>query len=254
MRLYLNDLEYIETTEGIDLSMPINQGKQNANAWYCEPVKITPVINENFTGDTTKGGSVNFKGITINPHGNGTHTECVGHISIEPFTINQCLKEFHFLGRVISIQPKKIEHVKDATEDTIIDRDQIEQITQNWTGEKALIIRTLPNQSDKLRLDYSGTNPTYFTLEAMKYINELGVEHLMVDLPSVDRELDDGVLECHHEFWNYPNNTQAHKTISELLFVPDDLKDGRYFVHVQIMSIENDASPSKIMVHQIKKA
>ena len=47
-----------------------------------------------WVGDVKQGGSVNFRNISFNPHGNGTHTECVGHISKEDFSINQCLKKF----------------------------------------------------------------------------------------------------------------------------------------------------------------
>ena len=35
----------------------------------------------------------------------------------------------------------------------------------------------------------------------MNYIVELGVKHLLVDFPSVDRLLDEGRLTCHNIFW-----------------------------------------------------
>ena len=123
--------------------------------------------------------------------------------------------------------------------------------TQDWKGEKVLIVRTLPNDTTKKNRQYSDTNPPYFTAEAIDYINELGVDHLMVDLPSIDREQDKGELVGHHRFWNYPEQPQTHKTISELLFIPTEAIDDRYMVNIQIMSIESDASPSKIMVYPI---
>jgi kynurenine formamidase len=251
MRFYINKSQYILTDEGIDLSIPIITGDRNVNAWYCPPVSIEPVISDQFIGDVNRGGAVNFRNIKLNPHGNGTHTECVGHISKEDFTINQCLKEFHFYAKVISIKPNEFWNEEFQENDKVIDRKQIEDATQNWSGEKALVIRTLENNAAKMQQQYSNSNPAYLTKGAIDLINELEVDHLMVDLPSVDRELDNGLLIAHKAFWNYPENPQTQKTISELVYVPNNLKDGTYIIQIQIMSIESDASPSKIMAHII---
>lgn len=251
MKLHLNKEQYIETTQGFDLSIPLRAGAINVNAWYASPVQIKPVITENFIGDVNKGGTVNFRDLYLNPHGNGTHTECVGHISKENFTINQCLKEFHFLGRLISVTPETYFNSDFNETDHIISKEVLENAIQSSGDEKALIIRTLPNSEEKLNFHYSNTNPPYFTKQAIEYLNEIGIDHLMVDLPSVDREVDNGALVAHKTFWNYPNNPQLSKTISELLFIPNSVRDDTYLIHLQIMSIESDASPSKIMAHKI---
>lgn len=251
MRLFLNTKQFIETDHGFDLSISIHEGINNVNAWYCDPVRIEPVKTDNFIGDTTQGGVVNFKNILINPHGNGTHTECVGHISIEKYTINQCLKSFHSLGRIITVKPieRWNEHFQET--DFCIDAQLIRDQVTDWQDEKTLIVRTLENPTSKRVKQYSGSNPPYFTAEAMELINELGVDHLMVDLPSVDRESDEGKLICHHSFWNYPSNPLLHKTISELLYIPESVLDGKYVIGIQIISIESDASPSKIIAYPI---
>jgi len=251
MKLHLSKNQYIETNNGIDLSIPIRTGENNVNAWYCNPVDISPVVSGDFIGDVNQGSPVNFKNITLNPHGNGTHTECVGHISKEPYTINQCLKEFHFMAELISVNPAVVQNKEFDCNDLIIEDTELKKKIKNWQKQKALIVRTLDNSEEKINRQYSGTNPAYFSQKAMAYINHIGVEHLMVDLPSVDREVDNGKLACHHLFWNYPSNTQSHKTISELLFIPNSLVDGTYFIQIQIMSIESDASPSKILAHPI---
>ena len=253
MKFFLNSTHYFNTKDGVDLSIPLRDGDENVNAWYCDPVRIEPVKTEHFIGDVNQGGVVNFKNIFLNPHGNGTHTECVGHISKEAFTINQCLKEFHFYGRVISVIQNLRWNEAFQENDQCIDVHEIRAATKNWKDEKVLIIRSLPNLIEKKKHRYSATNPPYFTAEAIEYINDLGVEHLMVDLPSIDRENDNGELSGHHRFWNYPKDPQIHKTISELLFIPDSVRDDRYIVNIQIMSIESDASPSKIMLYPILK-
>ena len=43
--------------------------------------------------------------------------------------------------------------------------------------------------------------PAFFSIESMKYIVSLGIKHLLVDMPSVDRLFDDGILSAHNIFW-----------------------------------------------------
>lgn len=251
MKLFLNDTEYFETNEGMDLSIPLRNGSENAMAWYADPVEIQPVVMGDFIGDVNQGGAVNFKTVKMNPHGNGTHTECVGHISSEPYTINQCLKSFHFIGQIITVNPDGFYNAKYDETDLVITKKHIaDNIDTAFNGE-VLVIRTLPNDSDKTNFNYANVNPPYLEFEAMQFINNLGIKHLMVDMPSVDRESDEGVLQAHHLFWDYPNDPQLDKTITEMVYVPNAIKDGRYMFHIQIMSLEMDASPSKIMVHTI---
>ena len=84
-------------------------------------------------------------------------------------------------------------------------------------------------------------------------INDWGIKHLMVDLPSVDREVDKTLI-AHKTFWNYPENPILDKTITELIYVPNNVPDGLYIVSIQIMSIESDASPSKIVLYEINRS
>ena len=202
-----NQLYKINLNEPIDISIPLSNNKNCTSAWYVEPMKLEPVVNGEWIGDVNKGGSVNFRNITFNPHGNGTHTECVGHISKEWVSINQCLKQFMFLAKLISVTPIVTEN-----KDKVITKEQLQRAIGGDKPE-AIVIRTLPNQIDKLTAQYSNTNPAYILQDAILYLNEIGVEHLLIDLPSVDRENDEGKLLAHHAFWQYPSNTQFHKTI-----------------------------------------
>ena len=49
--------------------------------------------------------------------------------------------------------------------------------------------------------------PPFFSFEAMELVAELGVKHLLVDMPSVDRTFDEGRLSAHHIFWNVPQGS-----------------------------------------------
>lgn len=227
----------------IDISMPLHTGKECVSAWYVPPMKIEPVIMGSWIGDVNRGGTVNFRNIAFNPHGNGTHTECVGHISSEFITINQCLKQFFFIAELITLLPEE------RNGDHILTRKAIESAL----GEKqpeALVIRTLSNSPAKLTMQYSNTNPPYLEKEAVEFMLSRGVDHLLIDLPSVDREVDNGVLAAHHAFWEYPENTKKHRTITELIYVPNHVFDGTFLLNLQIASFENDASPSKPVLYQ----
>lgn len=239
---------HADLSKPIDISIPLRAGEENVNAWYVQPVKIEPVRMGDWIGDVKQGGSVNFRNIFFNPHGNGTHTECVGHISKEDYSINQVLKKFFFMAELITVLP---DETKEG--DKIITKEHIE----NCLGEKrpeAIIIRTLDNHISKINKHYSNSNPTYLHQGAAALIDSLGIDHLLIDLPSVDKEEDGGKLLSHHAFWQYPHNTQLQRTITEMVYVPNNVFDGSYLLNIQIASFENDASPSKPVLYQLNAA
>lgn len=227
----------IDLTKQIDISIPIDNNG-GVNAFYISPAKFEPIRVGSFVGSVAEGGSANCENLFINAHGNGTHTECVGHISKERIAINDCLKEFFHFAQLISVVPEN------KNSDFVITLDSISSLEKNSDCE-AIIIRTLPNSIDKLSKNYSGTNPCYIDAKVCKRIRELGYKHLLIDLPSVDREEDGGELSAHKEFWNFNNEPRRDMTITELIFVPSEIPDGNYFLNIQIASLMTDASPSK---------
>ncbi len=231
----------------LDISIPLKPGAHSVNCFYAPLMETAPVIAGDFVGSTAMGGPVNFLNIRLNPHGNGTHTECVGHIAKEPFTINQSLNNFHFIAKLVTIYPSR-----DVNNDRMVLKKQIAEVLQSSEAE-ALIIRTMPNDELKLQTNYSGSNPPFVHHEAIKYVVECGIQHLLIDLPSVDREEDDGKLLAHKAFWQYPDKVRKNCTISELIFVPNGIKDGLYLLNLQIASFEIDVSPSKPVIYDLKK-
>ena len=146
-----------DLSKPIALSVPLRAGEHTVNAWHAAPVKIEPVKMSDWIGEVSAGASVNFRNIFFNPHGNGTHTECVGHISKENYSINQCLKEFFFIAELISILPDEL-----PGGDRVITATHIENCLQGKKPE-ALIIRTVSNPVAKTEMQYSDTNPPYIT-------------------------------------------------------------------------------------------
>ncbi len=227
----------IDLNKGIDLSIPIEPNK-GVNAFHIPSAQFEPIRVGSFVGSVLEGGSANCENLFLNAHGNGTHTECIGHISKERICINDCLTNFFYFAQLITTNPIK----KD--DDFIVGLECLSSFKKIEDCE-ALIIRTQPNSSEKLSRNYSGSNPTYLSAELCKHLRELGIKHLLIDLPSVDREEDGGELAAHKAYWDFHESFRKDMTITELIYVPDEVIDGTYFLNLQIASLMTDASPSK---------
>jgi len=244
------ELYKVDLAKPIDISIALSPN--GPRAWYVDQMKIEPVLSQAFIGSVVLGGSVNFNNIHFNPHGHGTHTECYGHIAEELVYLNRVMNQFFFIAELISVTP---ERVREETEwrkkgDSIITLKQLQSALRSNDAE-AIVIRTLPNSIDKLSKNYSATNFTYIEDEALQWLSEQNILHLLVDLPSVDREHDGGLLKAHHAFWNYPDNTREHATITEFIFVDDEIADGTYLLNLQVAPFENDASPSRPVLYEV---
>ncbi len=234
----------IDLTKPLDISIPIKDGDSNVNAWYIGSPKIQPEVFDKDVISVEKGASVNFNSITFNPHSHGTHTETVGHITKEKYSINKHLKRFFFLAEVITVAPEK------RGEDYVISAKQLQFAIGNKKRE-AIVVRTMPNTKDKKTRQYSNTNWTYFEEEAIKLLVKKGVKHLLVDLPSVDREEDGGELKGHNAFWNTKGAIRKDATITEFIYVSNKIEDGAYMLNLQVAPFENDATPSKPVLYKI---
>lgn len=243
--IHANSRTYtIFVDQPIDISIPLRATKDNVNAWYLPPPKIYPAVIKNWTGSVKSGASVNFNSIEFNPHAHGTHTECVGHITEEVHSINSCLKQFLFVAEVITVVPEK------NGEDLVISEKQLRYAIGNKKRE-AVVIRTLPNTKDKLNRQYANSNPPYLSEAAAVYLRNKGVKHLLVDMPSVDKEKDDGQLLAHNAFWDVDGDVRMEATITELIYVPNRVKDGKYILNLLIAPFQNDASPSKPVLYML---
>lgn len=244
MKLFLDATAYIDTRDFTDLSIGV--APSGVQAWYLNPPRIEPVTENGFVGSVALGGGVNFRNIYFNPHGHGTHTESYGHIAREVFPISTCFHEYIFRARLITLSPEN------HGDDRVITADQLIKALPSGAVE-ALLIRTLPNDATKQGFNYSNTNPPFMHKHCVDVLNSCGVNHLLVDIPSVDKERDGGELAFHHAFWEVPENPNPHRTITELIFVPNFLSDGEYLLELQVSNFENDAAPSRPLLYPIKK-
>ena len=121
----------------------------------------------------------------------------------------------------------------------------------NFKKTEAIIIRTTPNEHSKKSQVWSGHNPPYFTLNAMQKLVDLGFEHVLTDLPSADPEEDAGALAAHRIWWQYPSNTRKNASITELIFVQDEVEDGLYLLNLMVPKIASDAVPSQPVIYPL---
>lgn len=243
MRFYLNEKEFIETDSPMDLSLELSDN-QTLSAWYVSPPKMEVVRENGFLGSVEEGGDVNFRSIWFNPHGHGTHTESLGHITKNILSVNKVLKNYFFHALLISLSPEE-----KSNGDRVI---SIPTLPEGLDVE-ALIIRTLPNSDSKKSLNYADTNPPFLALDGIKVLNDFNIKHLLIDLPSVDKEKDGGALAFHHAFWEVPHINRIERTITELIFVDEKITDGEYILELQVAPFENDASPSRPVLYKINQ-
>lgn len=235
----------INLSKPLDISIAVDASKKNVNAWYIDDPKIAPVSADGWVASVKEGANINFNNIQFNPHSHITHTECVGHITKEVHSVNKNLQKFFFLTEVLTIAPAQLKN-----KDFVISKKQLQYALGNKKRE-AVVIRTIPNLSEKKSMQYSHTNPPYLLEEAAIYLREKGVEHLLIDLPSVDREKDEGKLLAHNAFWNTKGTIRKQATITEFVYVPNKVADGTYFLNLMIAPFENDATPSKPVLYEI---
>lgn len=226
---------------GYCIAIPLDHTHPQPNAFHAPLYEAAPVKAGDWTGDTREGAAVNFYNIRLNPHGNGTHTECVGHISKERYSVHETLGDGFWIAQLISVYPTSLENG-----DKIIDQLEWEE------GVEAIILRTLPNHPDKMFRHYGNTNPPYLDGGIAGKMADAKVVHLLLDLPSVDREEDGGALSAHRAFWQYPEGIRFDATITEMIYIDNDIPDGLYLLQIQIPALELDASPSRPYIYPLQ--
>jgi kynurenine formamidase len=252
----------VDFSKGHDISIPLDFNGDQPNTYGVKKASSEPFRDDKFIGDTRKGGPCNFETYSFTPHCNGTHTECIGHITDKRVDILSSLNEEIIPSNLISITPKaSSENYKPKlnSDDIVITKEDLElQLKDvNPVFLKGVIIRTIPNSDSKKSIDYMKYHPSFFSIEAMEYIVSLGVEHLLIDTPSVDRLLDEGKLSAHNIFWETKDRAlnfhAINKTITEMIFVSNNIEDGSYLLNLQIPAFVSDAAPSRPIIYKINE-
>lgn len=259
----------IDRGEPLNISIPLNFNGAQPNAYGAERAVSTPCQAGELVGDTRLGGSCNFEQYRVIPHCNGTHTESIGHITHERIAVHDSLKDAFIPATLISVAPEKIIQTSETYQidlsenDLLITRKAIEKALESADENflEGLIVRTEPNDESKLTREYLDEVPPFFSTEALLFLREKNVRHLLCDLPSIDRIFDEGKLSNHRIFWNVEQgkfetseNSLVSNTITELIYVSEKIPDDKYLLNLQIAPFSTDASPSRAVLFSISES
>lgn len=269
LTLELNGESYrVAADQPHSLAIPLHFNGPQPNHFGAAQATAQVLEGGGFVGDTSRGGSCNVKTVTLVPHCNGTHTESVSHIVDESVAVGE-LAQSLIPATLITVMPEHgaVTHDHYAPEleenDKVISKAQLAaelSAIDNALCE-ALIVRTLPNPQVKMRAEYNESHqPPFFTRDALEYLVAKGVQHLLVDFPSIDKMYDEGLLTNHHIFWQVEekthylnNNTQQHKTVTEMVYISDAINDGHYLLSLNIAPFQSDAAPSRPLLYPLEK-
>jgi arylformamidase len=256
----------IDTANPVSLALELDFAGAQPRHFGAPPASARPFEVTGFKGSVARGASCNCEVLTLIPHCNGTHTECVGHLTRERLDVSRIAPYGFVPALLVSVVPQPAADSQESSSpapqpgDLLITREALEE---EWPSElpfapRALVVRTRPNSADKASRDYSKETPPYLSQQAAQLLVERGIRHLVVDLPSVDRSRDEGRLTAHRIFFGLPPGSielaraaRANSTITELAFVPEGLRDGAYLLELQLPALGGDAVPSRPLLYPL---
>jgi len=199
----------IDTSQSVDLSIPYHFNGPQPNFYDVGMGALSPLKRGPYSWSVAEGAGCNVPEISMNIHCSGTHTECVGHLLEDTGDIGSLLTYPFISAVLITVEPETYGDCTDRYHCSVNENEKVISLERFIIKYKefissepnALIIRTNPNQPSKRFIKYSENPPPFFTNDAMSIIYDTGINHLIVDLPSVDRMSDDGILGNHRIFW-----------------------------------------------------
>jgi len=257
-----------DLADPLPIAIPLDFGGPQPAFFGASRASARPLRTGGFVGDTRAGGSCNCEEVSLAPHCNGTHTECVGHVTDERVSVTEAVRGGMSLALVVSIEPVRAADAGETSDPAPEPDDRLVTAHALTTamdahlslGLEALVVRTLPNRAERFSHAYEGPAPApYLSREAAALLVERGVEHLVLDLPSADRADDHGRLTAHRLFFGLPAGsrhapeaTRPRASITELAFIAPTIRDGWYLLDLQIPAFLLDAAPSRPILYPVR--
>ena len=239
----------IDLASGVPIAIPLLPGGPQPAFFAPAPMTASALQLDGFTGDVRSGGSCNVSVLAWAPHCHGTHTECIGHILSQEVFVLDTISQEPCLARLVSVSAEP--------GSSLISLPQLQQALANGLESyAALLVRTLPNDPSKRGRDYA-VEPDYPVLDpaCMQFLAASGLQHLLLDTPSLDA-MDNANLANHRTWWGLDKtceNSAAHKrSVTEMIFVPEDLQDGDYWLELQLSPLQSDACPSRPVLYPVE--
>lgn len=244
--MHRGGVEYrADLSRPISIALPLKPGVGSSRAWGAPDTRNEPVAAGEWLGDVAHGGTVNFGELRLAPHGAGTHTETVAHISplTEANHVAAIAPAGFLIARLVDAEVSR----SDARGSVI----ELSGLRTRPPDTEALIVRALGR--DREDEDFAGTDPPYYDAADIEFLVACGVEHLVTDVPSLDREDDGGALLAHRAFWKYPTDVRTRATVTELARLNQDLDPGLYLLSLNVLPLHADASPSLPILYALSK-
>ena len=250
----------IDVAAGVSLAIPLHFDAAQPRHFDAPPASSTPYVVGGFNGSVARGASCNCRSITLIPHCNGTHTEGAGHLTIDCPPLHAQIPSQPMPALLLSLAPQAAHSTAESSLPLPQSGDEL--ITRSallaaWPqalpfAPQVLILRTLPNGPSKLDRDYSAANPPYLTLQLAQELVARGIDHLIIDLPSIDRAHDEGWLSAHRVLFGLPAGStdyaaamRPQATVTELAYIDNAIADGPCALQLQVPAWSGDALPSR---------
>jgi arylformamidase len=256
----------IDVSRPVNLAMELDFSGPQPRHFGAPRASARPYAVPGFAGSVEGGASCNCFALNLIPHCNGTHTECVGHLTRERLDAWRVAPPGLVPALLVSLAPESAAGCGEGSDPAPRGGDRLltrRALAALWPDSlpfepRALIVRTLPNGAEKRAHDYSQESPPYLSREAAALLVERGIGHLVVDLPSIDRAHDEGRLTAHRIFFGLPPGATAlaaaarpGATVTELAFVPDEVPDGAHLLELQVPALGGDAVPSRPLLYRL---
>jgi len=256
----------VDFAKPFSLAIPLDFAGPQPSCFGAPRAGATPLAAGEFTGDTRAGGSCNCEVLTLAPHCNGTHTECVGHLTDARVAVSECLPGGVELAQLVSVEPEAAGHAGEDSDprpgpgDLLVTAAALARATAANPGPptRALVVRTQRGGPPQRR--YAGAAPApYLSRQAAAWLVERGIETLVLDLPSADRADDGGRLTAHRVFFGLPPGSRdaaaarrPRASITELAWIDGGIADGYYLLDLQIPAFLSDAAPSRPLLYPVQ--
>jgi arylformamidase len=238
----------IDLSRPIELALELNFDAQQPRHFGAPAATTQPFAVPGFSGAVATGASCNCNVITLIPHCNGTHTECVGHLTAERIDAHRVAPRGLIPAVLITVDPTTADATQESTDpppqpgDKLVTRTALES---GWPRPgfppTAVVIRT--------------TASSYLSRDAAEFLVARGIEHLVVNVASIDRAHDEGRLTAHRVFFGLPHGatkaTRPQATVTEFARIPQEAPDGVYLLEIQVPAIAGDAVPSRPLLYPI---
>jgi arylformamidase len=246
-----NAIPAVDFAAATSLALPLDFDAPHPRHFGAPPAYSQAFRVGTFEGQVARGASCNCRSVTLIPHCNGTHTESASHLTLEQQPLHAFLPTAPLPALLLTVRPVAADGSGEDSlpaplaGDRLITRTALREAWQaHHEQPRALLLRT--------GTDWREAAPPFLSRQFAAELVARGIEHLISDLPSVDRLQDEGRLTAHRIFFGLPPGStrladaaRPTSTITELANFPAALVDGPCAVQIQIPAWSGDAVPSR---------